>query len=231
LEEHDNYERPELLLGDIRNGKISRETVSKRLDVILHSVAQHFEEFKDYNSTTTQSDNGSNLHMLLDFLRQKAVYERYAWRMRPLAQTHEALCRFRRERTAQSWREEIRESTRKLSQYGIKLRTIRDRLEERFLQPYELDRLCASVGPALRELRANNLPGPEFRRFLDLLRPFTDRPTGVGLDAPQWLRRLEEHVQKLLEEERRPPLPKPTARALKRSEILEQVEDWERGIE
>ena len=49
--------------------------------------------YLDYNATAPQSDYGENLHVLLDFLRLKAAYERDNWRMRPLVLVHEVLCR------------------------------------------------------------------------------------------------------------------------------------------
>ena len=39
---------------------------------VLESVAENHPEYRDWNSTTTQSDRGECLHVLLDFLRIKA---------------------------------------------------------------------------------------------------------------------------------------------------------------
>ena len=59
----------------------------------LQALVEHYDEYRDYNTTTTQSDYGENIHILLDFLRLKVRYDRYAWRLRPLALAHEVLCK------------------------------------------------------------------------------------------------------------------------------------------
>ena len=125
------------------------------LEVVLHTIAEHYEEYRDYNTTTTWSDYGENLYVLLDFLRLKAKYERYAWRMRPLVLAHEALCRKGLPDVAEKWEKSIADFSRPLAaelmeklaekeaEHAVRLRTVRDRIEEKFLRPLALDRLCA----------------------------------------------------------------------------------------
>jgi hypothetical protein len=40
-------------------------------------------------------------------------------------------------------------------------------------------------------------PGPSFQRLRTELAVYTEQPTGVGLDVPHWLRRLELEVQRV----------------------------------
>jgi len=39
------------------------------LSLILEAILENYGEYRDYNSTTTQSDRGDMLYTLLDFLR------------------------------------------------------------------------------------------------------------------------------------------------------------------
>ena len=84
----------------------------RRLEIVLHAVVENYEEYKDYNTTTTQSDYGENLHVLLEFLRLKAVYERHAWQIRPLVLAHEVLARRGRDAAAVRWEQSLTQFTR-----------------------------------------------------------------------------------------------------------------------
>src|SRR5581483_12101529 len=116
--------------------------------------------------------------------------------------------------------------------HGIRLHTIRDRLGEGFLKPLAVDRLCALIEPALSEARDAEKQ-PAFDRLREELRPFTDSPTGVGLDLPAWLARLEAEVQRvqarhatvvvLAENIFRIP-----RRTMTYADVKRQIGDWER---
>src|SRR5262249_1307889 len=84
--------RPGRLLHDLGQG-IAREDATAFLQFVLQAVVENYEEYKDYNTTTSQSDYGQNLHVLLDFLRLKASYDRNAWQFRPLILAHDVLAR------------------------------------------------------------------------------------------------------------------------------------------
>ena len=66
-------------------GKVDKAATAKHLEIVLQALVEHYDEYRDYNTTTTQSDYGENIHILLDMLRLKVRYDRFAWRMRPLA--------------------------------------------------------------------------------------------------------------------------------------------------
>lgn len=199
--------RPIRLLDDLDRG-IRREDAIRRLEIVLHAVIENYEEYKDYNTTTTQSDYGENLHVLLDFLRLKVAYERHAWQFRPLLLAHEVLARRGRTQTAILWEQSLTRVTRDLARShleqldrlervrGIRLSTIRDRLSERFIKPLVLDRLCASIEPAMLEARQSG-EKPAFVQLRRELKAFTATPMGVGLDVPFWLRRLEMEVHRV----------------------------------
>src|SRR5262249_48153011 len=77
--------------------------------------------------------------------------------------------------------------------------TIGDRLNERFVKPLALDRLCALIEPAVREVEqaGRELPdGKGFTRLRQGLEADTATPVRVGLDVPFWPRRLGMEVHR-----------------------------------
>jgi hypothetical protein len=226
---------------------IRREDAIRRLEVVLQAVVENYEEYKDYNTTTTQSDYGENLHVLLDFLRLKIQYERHAWQFKPLVMAHEMMARSGRAETALRWQESLVQFTREPSrqhqqhltrleqQHGVKLSTISDRINERFVKPLALDRLCALIEPCLQEARTepSEADRESFVRLQDEMRAYTESPTGVGLDVPAWLRRLEHEVHRvqanrttvalLVENFFRIP-----RRGIAQEELERQLSEWER---
>ncbi len=198
---------PMRLIDDLGT-RVRREDAVRRLELVLQAVVENYEEYKDYNSTTTQSDYGENLYVLLDFLRLKAGYERSAWHFRPLILAHEVLARQGRNEAAVLWEESLTRLTHDLADQhlqqlsrlergrGVHLSTVSDRLNERFIKPLALDRLCALIEPAMAESEPAE-SGPAFARLREELRAYTATPTGVGLDVPFWLRRLELEVNRV----------------------------------
>ncbi len=191
----------------IESGELDRSRAVGLVEYVVQAMIEHHEEYRDYNSTTTQSDYGENLHLLLDFLKIKANYDRYAWKMRPLVQAHAVLCRRGKDEDAVRWQANMANFTRKLAdqlldeltvleqEHGLKLRTVRDRLEERFVRPLIIERLCASVEPAIREAADLPTDAGAFPSLEEQLHALTDKPIGIGLDAPEWLERLEDEVE------------------------------------
>jgi hypothetical protein len=236
---------PVQLIDDLGQN-IGREDAVRVLQWILQTLIENYEEYKDYNTTTPQSDYGQNLYLLLDFLRLKAAYERHSWRLRPLVQAHEVLARRKRGDFAHSWEEAFTRLTNELADqylqrlaqlertHGMRLGTVADRLQERFVKPLALDRLCALIEPAMIEARQAG-EGSSFARLEKELHALTATPTGVGLDVPQWLRRLELEVERVraarttvaVLAEGLLHVPK---RALTIEELKQQVEDWDKPL-
>jgi hypothetical protein len=203
---------PEQFLAEL-DDKLPRSQAIRILETVLQAVVENYEEYRDYNTTTTQSDYGENLFVLLDFVRLKAAYERDNWRMRPLVLVHEVLCRRGRTADAAGWQDGIvhytqQHADRHLAElaevearHGLRLRTVRDRIGERFVAPLVIDRLCALLGPAWAA--ANEGAGeanPPFSRLRSEIATFAATPSGVGLDVPPWLRRLEGELHRVRHE-------------------------------
>jgi hypothetical protein len=198
---------PVKLVEDLENG-LPREPALRRLGLVLQAVVENYEEYLDYNTTVARSDYGENLYVLLDFLRLKASYGRFAWQLRPLVLAHEVLARLGRDRAAVLWEEAVGRQTEgpaaehlqalaRLEQtHGVRLATVGDRVRERFVKPLALDRLCALVEPAMEEARGSE-PAAAFGRLREELAAYVATPVGAGLDVPGWLRRLGAEVQRV----------------------------------
>lgn len=186
---------------------ISRAEAEQIMQFILQVIIENYEHYRDYTSTTTQSDYGENLFQLFDFLRLKADYDRDAWRMKPIVMVHEVLAR-RNGAAAALWRSQVEELTRENAdefledlgelqkEHGMRMATIVDRLEERFIRPMALDRLCALVEPAMVEAK-EYLDADMACPLEEELEPFAARPSGVGLDMPPWIQRLEDELERV----------------------------------
>jgi hypothetical protein len=205
---------PEKFLDEL-DDKLPRAQAVRMLETVLQAVVENYDEYRDYNTTTTQSDYGENLFVLLDFLRLKAAYERDNWRMRPLVLVHEVLCRRDRVADVADWQSGIlhytlehadrhlAELSRIEASHGLKLRTVRDRVGERFIAPLAVDRMCALVGPAAAAADPGEPGGTAaFARLHGEITAFSATPAGVGLEVPVWLRRLEAELYRLRHEPR-----------------------------
>ena len=229
------------LLDDLRNPVARREAV-RMLELILETIVEHYNQYMDYNSTTTQSDRGEMLYTLLDFLRLLAVHERVAWNLRPLVTAHEVLVRCGRSEAAELWRsavvgrtaeiadDHLKRLKRLVRKHGMRLASVADRLAERFVRPLTVDRLRALVRPAVEELRSGR-PPLAFGPLEEETSQLADEPSGVGFDMPSWLEALDEEVQRI--ESRAPddedpfgPDPHVPQARLAREEIDRQMQRW-----
>ena len=214
LEEHPP-EGGSLLLLDELGTKLPRGEAVKQLSLVLEAVAENYAEYRDYNSTTTQSDRGDLLYTLLDFLRLRVQYDRIAWHMKPVLAAHSILVRRGRNAAAELWRRALSERTSELAdklqtrynelrqKYAMRVPTIADRVGERFVRPLAIDRICALIGPALAA--ASTAGAGAGREAIDLTAfelleqeaaDFAQGPTGVGLDVPNWIVALEQEVER-----------------------------------
>jgi hypothetical protein len=181
-----------------------RDDAVELLSIAIEAVVENYRVYRDYNTTTTQSDHGEMLYMFVDFLRQRAAYDRIAWNLKPVVWAHEILIRQGQEAAAEMWRQAFAERTSEAAdlhiarlnslanEYGMQLPTIADRLGERFIRPLVIDRLRAMVEPAM--------DGDDSRRHSSFnaleqeIAELVSEPHGSGLDVPDWLSALEDEV-------------------------------------
>jgi hypothetical protein len=235
------------LLDDLGD-KLARGDAVKHLSLVIEAIVENYAEYRDYNSTTTQSDRGDLLYTLLDFLRLRVHYDRVAWHLKPVLIAHSVLVRRGRSAAAETWRRALAERTGELAdtlksrcaelrkKYAMRLPTVTDRVAERFIRPLAIDRMRALVKPAMDEVRQRPVQGDSPQSAFDLLeqetQELTQEPTGVGLDVPAWLLSLEQEVDVQLRDARfseRPDtsrLPLPQA-GLTAVEVTQQLTLWE----
>lgn len=183
---------------------ISHEEAAKWLTVAIEAIVENYREYRDYNTTTTQSDHGELLYTLIDFLRLRVAYDRVAWNLRPVVIAHEVLVRQNRPIAAEMWRHALTERTAETAdanlarfeelcnQYGFRLPTIAERLSERFTRPLAIDRVRALVGPAVAAAGTDETA--PFNALKEEIADLAEEPSGAGLDLPDWLEALEEEV-------------------------------------
>lgn len=199
---------PEQLLADLVDEK-TIEDAAEQLTLVLEAIVENYGEYRDYNSTTTQSDRGEMLYTLLDFLRLRTKYDRVCWNLKPVVLAHEILVRRGEEQAARVWRkaltdrisDEAEQYMKKLAElqkkYAMRMPTVADRLAERFVRPLTIDRIRALVEPAMKEARQKG-HAPKFDLLESDTEQLTREPTGVGLDVPAWIVALEEEVDLML---------------------------------
>jgi hypothetical protein len=205
LSENEDPLHPIKLLEDLDH-TISRGEAAFLLETILRCIVEKFERFLEYNTTTTQSDYGEQLHCLLDFLRLEAEYERHAWDLAPLELAHEMLSRIGRVAAADAWRRDLETKTVKLAEnylkkleklekkHGMRLPGVSDRLSEKFVKPLALDRILARVKPALRDSRLGK-DSEDFRQLQVETEEYLSTTLGSALELQPWLQTLDEEVQ------------------------------------
>ncbi len=201
-------EDPELveevrLLSEIEQGDPQKESI-ELLSLAIEAVVENYRAYRDYNTTTTQSDHGELLYTLIDFLRLRTAYDRIAWNLKPVVWAHEILVRQHRAEAAEMWCQAFAERTAEpadehqkhfgdlCQKYGMRLATIADRVAERFVRPLLIDRVKALIEPALNAEKETREEA--FAALNREVASLASEPSGVGLDLPDWLAALENEV-------------------------------------
>ena len=235
------------LLADLGE-RLPRAEAVKHLSLVIEAIVENYAEYRDYNSTTTQSDRGDLLYTLLDFLRLRVQYDRVAWHLKPVLSAHSVLVRRGRSGAAEMWRRALGERTAELAdtlqrrgaelrkKYAMQLPTVTDRLAERFVRPLAVDGVRALIKPAMDEVRGRATLGDAPEGAFELLeqetQELTQEPTGVGLDVPAWLASLEQEVEQqrraAMYLDRADELRVPMEQArLTLDDVLRQLSGWE----
>jgi len=197
------------LMVALEESRIELPEAARCITLVFESLMDHHAEYQDYNSTTTQSDRGEMIYTFLDFLRLRARYERVAWNLKPIMWTHQVLVRMGLDEAALGWRHSLNERIeseaelyvtrlRELQKrYSMRMPTVADRLEERFVQPMTIDRMRAFIAPAMADAEANREHSIAFEMLEHEAKKLSRTPVGVGLDLPPWLSALDEEVEKI----------------------------------
>jgi hypothetical protein len=182
-----------------------RTAAVDHLTLVLEAIVENYGEYRDYNSTTTQSDRGDLLYTLLDFVRLRVDYDQVAWKLRPVVIAHAVMVRRGLTEASAMWRRALIARTGDVAEkflkrlarlekkHGMRLPTVGDRVAERFIRPLATDRARALIRIAMQEIRSGK-PPTAFEQLESLAADMTQQPTGVGLDVPDWIIALEEEV-------------------------------------
>jgi hypothetical protein len=202
--------RPVRLLEDLASGGLPLKQAATRLRLVLESIAENHAEYRDWNSTTTQSDRGECLHILLDFLRVKAEHDRIAWTLRPVNMAHRVLARRGVAAASVAWRTRMRDETRDTAaalvqrltdletHWSVRLASVSDRVRRPFTAALEQDELEALVEPAVAELFTGQ-PAGAGGELEAQAETFLGVASGSGVEVPDWLERLGAAVDRALE--------------------------------
>ena len=208
LMDEDEPEMGATLAEDLRKDRCPFSRAAFCCDTVIETLTERYGQFIDYNTTTTYSDRGENLYILLEFLRVMADYDRMAWDMCPLINTHSVIVREKNYELADSWTEEIRKKSSQNADkllkryealcqtYGISVKSVYDRLSERFIKPMGINKLCALLEPAVNEARTNSEERPAFQQFQKLIAEFSSEVSGTGFESPHWLEEVENEAQR-----------------------------------
>ena len=203
-----SHDEIDLRLFDELGKAISFEKAAEKITLVLEAVCENYNEYRDYNTTTTQSDCGEMLYMLLDFLRLKSRYDRVCWFLKPMIWGHEILVRDGQNSVARMWRRSLKqqigpeaekylgmlESLR--NEYSIQMESVGRRLTGEFVHELQIDRLRSLVKPAMENPESRRSQRC-FEKLQQGSRAFLKATPGVGVDVPAWLAELENEVQQL----------------------------------
>ena len=193
------------LIDDLEKKRIKWESAVAQLEIVLESVAENYSEYVDYNSTTTHSDHGEKLYMLLDMLRVLVGYERISWNLKPVYWVHDSMIRVGCDEAALLWEravakrsvnvaeEHIRLYLRLSEKYGMWLPSVHERLQERFIRPLQIARMCGLVPKAIRQIQQEEAKRA-FDELYEQIEIFAKDPMGVGFEMPEWLLALRNEV-------------------------------------
>ena len=225
----------------VMNTDENKRQIVEQLQIVIEAIVESYGEYREYNGTTTQSDKGELLYTFLDMLRLRSSYDRVAWNLIPAMQVHETLLRYGCVDAAEYWRLEMVERTRETAdeivsklreleqRYGMRLSTISNRLEERFIRPLEIGRAKILIRKCIDS--EGNKQNEWFPLLTDQIDELSQEPTGAGLDLPQWIATLEEEIggykARHLRRIREDITQKITPRLLSREELEQQLQRLE----
>ena len=218
LSEHQDPLHPLELIEALNSGECDYDEATHCIEMLYRVIVDKFDRFLEYNTTTIQSDYGNKLFSFLEFLRLESQYDRNAWLFSPLEITHQALCTLGETELAYLWEEQCREETQEIAeehlaslkeleqQYGMRLPSVRDRLQERFVKPMAVNRMIGLVPRAMQEVNAASSlqsksqdSSSAFQALEEEIDAYLVQVCGSGIEIPPWLRQVQQKVEDELE--------------------------------
>jgi hypothetical protein len=236
------------LIAALDTGELNPKKAAEYLRLIIEIVLENYEDYLDYNSMTTQSDYGQNLHILIDFLRLKCEYQRRHWMLKPFFLAHRCLINWQLWDLAEIWEETVeshfqgwsevfvKKYNRIRDSHGIHLPGLFETLNKGLGFPLAMQHVLGLVRHVIQELEAGQT-GPTLARLRERIRSFGTFHVRYGFQRPEWIDDLENAIQRAqlnLEvidrpwEWLRPAWQRSTANQRQRSEIVKEVVEWGR---
>ena len=196
-------------LAEALDREIPLEEAASLLELLVHALLENYAEYNDYNHTTTQSDRGELLYMFLDFLRIKVAYQREAWNLIPLVVVHQVLVQCRQHELARWWRNLVARRTETaarryhqwyqelVSMHGMRLASIEEQLDERFVAAMEIDQVVALLPLLLDEQAPAEQKQRHLAEFEEQVAQLMQTHRGTGLELPHWAVALEQELERL----------------------------------
>jgi hypothetical protein len=245
LAEAEDPLHPQRLTEDLRQGAVERDEVEAQLELIYSIVHDKFDRFVEYSTTTTQSDYGEMLFSLLDFLRLEAAYERDSWNLMPVKIAHEQLAAAGRHEACVLWEHIFESNTADMSEshlgklaqlekrYGMRLPSIGDHLNERFVKPLAVNRIVALVPAAMEDGQRAQASAAKFAVLRSELEKYLETIASSSLDVPRWVNDIEREIEEV--EHRRRDLsvglePELPLRVISLGEMRRQLKVWNEPI-
>jgi len=195
------------LVEALETEELNPKKAADYLRMIIEAVLENYEDYLDYNSMTTQSDYGQNLHILLDFLRLKCEHQRRHWMLKPFFLAHRSLIAFQLWDIAEIWEESVQSHFQGWSEvfvkkyerirksHGIHLPGLYELLRNGFGFPLAMQHVLGLIQPAIQEIEAGQ-PGPSFARLAERIRSFGTFHVRYGFQRPEWIDDLENAIDR-----------------------------------
>lgn len=195
------------LLEALDSGELNPKKAAEYLRLIIEAVLENYEDYLDYNSMTTQSDYGQNLHILIDFLRLKSEYQRRHWMLKPFFLAHRCLVNWQLWDIAEIWEETVeshfqgwsevfvKKYDRIRNSHGIHLPGLFETLSKGFGFPLAMQHVLGLVRHVIRELEAGQT-SPTLTRLVERIRAFGPFHVRYGYQRPEWIDDLENAIQR-----------------------------------
>lgn len=205
-----------VLAEALRDDRLSADRAGEALEPIFATVLDRLERYVEYNTTTTHSDYGDRLDRFLEFVRLEARYERDGWGLLPQTLAHRVLAEHGPQGYAEAWADSLRRRTAEPAaaylaeladlerEHAMRLPSVTDHLEERFVRPIAIDRLLAAVPDDPLAAEEDAATADDFARLEAAIDAQLDTPPGSSVDLPEWLRKLERRVDVALSPRGRP---------------------------
>ena len=129
--------------------------------------------------------------------------------MLPVKLAHEKLSVYAKNEAAEIWEASFQHETRETAEehladlqdleetYGMRLPSMNDHLNERFVKPLAVDRMLALVPRAMQDSKQQLSESEPFEFLRQEIEEYLDCTFGSGIDIPEWMRQLQKQVEQI----------------------------------